>query len=288
MTTSIADWLKQLDLERYTALFIDNEVDLQTLKVLSDADVKERGLPFGRRKRLLAALQQGHGRPVATPEGERRQLTVLFCDMVGFTELTLKVDPELLQSIVRRYEDACEACIGSYDASVHGPLGGGVLAFFGFPLAHEGEAARAIRAALEIVETISHLEVPAVGRLNVRIGIATGIVVVAAGKRNVVGETMNLAARLQGVAEPGGVVVSERVYRLAGGEFDYQNLGELDLKGMVAPTRAYRLQGVSAAISRFDAAVRDKGSPLLGRAHEMEVLLGRWQSVRDRGTGQAL
>jgi len=133
MTTSIADWLKQLDLERYTALFIDNEVDLQTLKVLSDADLKEMGLPFGPRKRLLAALQQGHGRPVATPEGERRQLTVLFCDMVGFTELTLKVDPELLQSIVRRYEEACAACISRYDGYVYRLLGDGILAFFGFP-----------------------------------------------------------------------------------------------------------------------------------------------------------
>jgi len=179
MTTSIADWLKQLDLERYTALFIDNEVDLQTLKVLSDADLKEMGLPFGPRKRLLAALQQGHGRPVATPEGERRQLTVLFCDMVGFTELTLKVDPELLQSIVRRYEEACAACISRYDGYVYRLLGDGILAFFGFPLAHEGEAARAIRAGLEIVETISNLEIPEVGRLRVRIGIAAGIVVVA-------------------------------------------------------------------------------------------------------------
>ncbi|HEV7543995.1 MAG TPA: adenylate/guanylate cyclase domain-containing protein, partial [Reyranella sp.] len=288
MTTSISDWLKQLDLERYTALFIDNEVDLQTLKVLSDADLKEMGLPFGPRKRLLAALQQGHGRPVATPEGERRQLTVLFCDMVGFTELTLKVDPELLQSIVRRYEEACAACISRYDGYVYRLLGDGILAFFGFPLAHEGEAARAIRAGLEIVETISNLEIPEVGRLRVRIGIAAGIVVVAPGERNVVGETMNLASRLQGVAEPGGVVVSDRVYRLAGGEFDYEDLGELDLKGIAASTRAYNVLGVSAAASRFDAVVRETVSPLVGRTHEMEALLERWQAVCDRGAGQAV
>ncbi|MGZ3338376.1 MAG: AAA family ATPase [Reyranella sp.] len=288
MTTSIADWLKQLDLERYTALFIDNEVDLQTLKVLSDADLKEMGLPFGPRKRLLAALQQGHGRPIATPEGERRQLTVLFCDMVGFTELTLKVDPELLQSIVRRYEEACAACISRYDGYVYRLLGDGILAFFGFPLAHEGEAARAIRAGLEIVETISNLEIPEVGRLRVRIGIAAGIVVVAPGERNVVGETMNLASRLQGVAEPGGVVVSDRVYRLAGGEFDYEDLGELDLKGIATSTRAYNVLGVSAAASRFDAVVRERVSPLVGRTHEMEALLGRWQAVCDQGAGQAV
>src|SRR3981081_3835626 len=246
------------------------------------------GLPFGPRKRLLAALQQGHGRPVATPEGERRQLTVLFCDMVGFTELTLKVDPELLQSIVRRYEEARAACISRYDGYVYRLLGDGILAFFGFPLAHEGEAARAIRAGLEIVETISNLEIPEVGRLRVRIGIAAGIVVVAPGERNVGGEPGHRASRLEGVGEPGGVVVSDRVYRLAGGEFDYEDLGELDLKGIAASTRAYNVLGVSAAASRFDAVVRETVSPLVGRTHEMEALLERWQAVCDRGAGQAV
>ena len=291
MTTSISELLRELDLEQYTALFVDNEVDLQTLKILSDDDLKELGLPFGPRKRLLAALQQGDASRPARPsaeEGERRQLTVLFCDLVGFTELTLRVDPELMETIIRNYEDACAACISRYDGFIYRLLGDGILAFFGFPSAHEGEASRAIRAGLEIVETISRLDVPEVGRLNVRIGIATGIVVVAEGKRNVVGETMNLAARLQGVAEPGAIVVSERVYRLAGGEFDYEPLGELELKGIAGPTQAYRVQGVSAAISRFDAAVRENMSPLVGRAQEMELLLGRWQLVRDQRKGQAV
>ncbi len=210
---------------------------------------------------MLAALRaddasQPAQQAASTPEGERRQVTVLFCDLVGFTESTLRVDPERLETIIGTYEDTCAACIGRYEGYVYRLLGDGVLAFFGFPLAHEGEAARAIRAGLEIVEAISRLEVPEVGRLKVRIGIATGIVVVAAGKRNVVGETMNLAARLQGVAKPGGIVVSERVYRLAGGEFDYEDLGELDLKGIAVPTRAYGVLGVSTATSRFDATVR--------------------------------
>jgi class 3 adenylate cyclase/tetratricopeptide (TPR) repeat protein len=292
MTTSIAEWLEQLGLERYATLFIENEVDLQTLKVLSDADLKELGLPFGPRKRLRAALHQGRevesARLAETPEGERRQLTVLFCDMVGFTQLTLQVDPELLQTIVRQYEEACAACIGRYDGYIYRLLGDGILAFFGFPLAHEGESARAIRAGLEIVEAISRLEVPEVGRLQVRIGIAAGIVVVAPGERNVVGETMNLASRLQEAAKPGGVVVSERVYRLAGREFDYESLGELDLKGIAAPTRAYGVLGVSKVASRFDAVVRENVSPLVGRTHEMQMLLERWQSVRDQGAGQAV
>ncbi len=293
MNVSISDWLREIGLEQYAELFIQNEVDLSTLKVLSDEDLKELGLPFGPRKRVRAALQPGNAsepaQPVAsTPEGERRQLTVLFCDLVGFTELTLRVDAELLETIIGKYEDTCAACIGRYDGYVYRLLGDGVLAFFGFPLAHEGEASRAIRAAMDIVETISRLEVPEIGTLKVRIGIATGIVVVAAGKRNVVGETMNLAARLQAAAKPGGIVVSERVHRLAGGEFDYEDLGKLDLKGIAAPTRAYGVLGVSAAASRFDAAVQEKVSPLVGRTDEMKTLLDRWQSVCDRGRGEAV
>src|SRR5262249_57780691 len=144
---------------------------------------------------------------------------------------TLRVDPELLETIMRKYEDTCAACIGSYDGFIYRLLGDGILAFFGFPLAHEGEASRAIRAALEIVDAISELEMPEVGRLKVRIGIATGIVVMAAGKHNVVGETISLAERLQGVAPPGGIVVSHRVYRLARGAGEHATLGALETAG---------------------------------------------------------
>jgi class 3 adenylate cyclase/tetratricopeptide (TPR) repeat protein len=290
MTASIADWLGKIGLGQYAGVFVDNEVDLATLRVLTDADLKELGLPFGPRKRLLNAVKQeaepGLAQPA--PEGERRQLTVLFCDMVGFTELAQRVDPEVLQTIARLYEDACAACISHYDGYIYQRLGDGIVAFFGFPLAHEGEAARAIRSGLEIAEAIARLEVPVVGRLRVRIGIATGIVVVAAGERNVVGETMNLAARLQAAARPGRVVVSERVYRLAGGEFEYESLGEPELKGISVPTRAYAVLGVGKAASRFDAAIRQNVPPLVGRAREMERLLERWQSVCNREGGQTV
>jgi len=287
MTASIADWLGKIGFGQYAGLFVDNEVDLATLRLLTDADLKELGLPFGPRKRLLNALKQ-EAEPGPAAEGERRQLTVLFCDMVGFTELAQRVDPEVLQTIVGLYEDACSACISHYDGYIYQRLGDGIVAFFGFPLAHEGEAARAIRSGLEIVEAIARLDVPEVGRLRVHIGIATGIVVIAAGERNVVGETMNLAARLEGAAGPGRIVVSERVYRLAGGEFEYESLGELDLKGMAGPTRAYLVLGVGKAASRFDAAIRQNLPPLVGRAHEMERLLDRWQSVCNREGGQTV
>lgn len=293
--TSITEWLKSLDLERYASNFVDNEVDFETLRVLSDEDLKELGLPFGPRKRVLKALEEMQQpsqppAPAADPSqatGERRQLTVLFCDMVGFTEVAHRVDPEVLQNIIRSYEDACAVCIARYDGYVFQRLGDGIVAFFGYPLAHERETERAVRAGLEIVETMARLDVQEVGRLRVRIGIATGIVVVSSGERGAVGETMNLAARLQSVAQPGSVVVSERVHRIAGGAFEWEDLGEHSLKGIEHPTRAYRALGVATAASRFDAAAGAGMMPLVGREREIATLMEHWQTARN-GTGQAV
>jgi class 3 adenylate cyclase len=197
------------------------------------------------------------------PVGERRQLTVLFCGMVGFTELANRVDPEVLQGIIRSYEDACAVCITRYEGYVFQRLGDGIVAFFGYPLAHEGEAERAIHAGLAIVESLSKLDVPEVGQLHVRIGIATGVVVVTSVEKGAVGETPNLAVRLQGVAPVDGIVVSEQVRRLAGGAFDYADLGEQSLKGIAHPTRAYCIAGVSHATSRFEAATHTGLTPLV-------------------------
>ena len=222
-----------------------------------------------------------------SPAGERRQLTVLFCDMVGFTELANRVDPEVLHGIIRSYEDACAVCITRYEGYVFQRLGDGIVAFFGYPLAHEGEAERAIHAGLAIIESLSKLDVPEVGRLHVRIGIATGVVVVAGAEKGAVGETPNLAARLQGIAPVDSIVVSERVRRLAGGAFDYVDLGEQSLKGIAQPTRAYRIAGVSHAASRFEAATQTGLTPLVGREHEIAMLLERWQLAQD-GEGQVV
>jgi class 3 adenylate cyclase/tetratricopeptide (TPR) repeat protein len=218
---------------------------------------------------------------------ERRQLTVLFCDMVGFTELANRVDPEVLDGIVRSYEDACAVCVTRYEGYVFQRLGDGIVAFFGYPLAHEGEAERAIHAGLAIIESLAKLAVPEVGRLHVRIGIATGVVVVAGGEKGAVGETPNLAARLQGIAPVDGIVVSERVQRLAGGVFTYTDLGEQSLKGIAQPTRAYRIAGMSHAASRFDAATQAGLTPLVGRKHEIALLLERWQLAQE-GEGQVV
>ena len=311
---SLPDWLKSLGLEHYASVFAENEVDFDVLRVLSDQDLQELGLAFGPRKRLLHALASLNGTeatapaPVAelpqlttaltsvpaaaplptTPEaGERRQLTVLFCDMVGFTELASGLDPEVLRNVIGSYEDACAVCITRYEGYVFQRLGDGIVAFFGYPLAHEAEAERAIRAGLEIIESLSRLNVADAGHLRVRIGIATGVVVVLAAEKSAVGVTMNLASRLQAIAAPGGIVVSEHVHRLAGGSFEYEDLGEHSLKGIAQPTHAWLVVGVSAAASRFDAATRGGLTPLVGRELEIGLLMDRWQLAQD-GEGQVV
>ena len=274
--SDIRRWLTDLGLERFSEAFEREELTPANLPELSDDDLKDLGLPLGPRKTIIKAIEALRTRDTISPprspdsdtpkyfaekifasmdalEGERRQLTVLFCDMVGFTELANRVDPEILRGIIRCYEDQCAMCITRYEGYVYQRYGDGIVAFFGYPLAHEGEAERAIHAGLEIIAALSKLDVADVGRLAVRIGIATGLVVVSSGEIGAVGETMNLAARLQGIAQPGSIVVSEPVRRLASGSFDYEDMGEQALKGIARPTRAYRVVGTSEASSRFAA-----------------------------------
>jgi len=291
----VRDWLTGVGMSQYAELFEQNRIGADVLSDLTDRDLQDLGIPLGDRKRLLKAIggaapspgPTASVAPAAHPEAERRQLTVLFCDLVGYTALASRLDPEVLQGIVRQYEDACAACVTRYEGYVFQRLGDGIVAFFGYPLAHEGEAERAIRAGLEIIDSLSTLDVPEAGRLQVRIGIATGLVVVSSAEKGAVGETMNLASRLQAIAQPGSIVVSERVRRLAGGAFDYEDLGEQTLKGIAQPTHAYRILGVSEAASRFDAAVGESLTPLVGREQELALLLERWQLAQD-GEGQVV
>jgi class 3 adenylate cyclase len=311
MNHAVDAWLDSLGLRQYAELFASNGIDGDVLPDLRDDELKQLGVPLGHRKKLLkaiaelnggvaaAAASQISGTPTSSPnaraassagageQAERRQLTVLFCDMVGFTEIASRLDPEVLQGIVRTYEDACAVCVTRYEGYVFQRLGDGVVAFFGYPLAHEGEAERAIRAGLEITESLAKLDVAEVGHLRVRIGIATGLVVVSSAEKGAVGETMNLASRLQGIAQPGSIVVSERVRRLAGGAFDYEDLGEQSLKGIAQPTHAYRVAGVSEASSRFEAATQERLTPLVGREQEIGLLLERWTLAQD-GEGQVV
>jgi class 3 adenylate cyclase/tetratricopeptide (TPR) repeat protein len=291
----LSDWLKAHDLERFLGIFEENEVDLTTLRMLTEADLNELGLPFGPRKRIINLLREekslektGAAHQVDASTSERRQLTVLFCDMVGFTKLSYKLDPEAMQVILRNYEEACETCVNRYEGYVFRVLGDGVVAFFGFPLAHEAESERAVRAGLDIVDAIAQLHTPGAGRLQVRIGITSGMAVIASGERNAVGETINLAARLQTIAKPGSVVVSESVRRMAGGGFEYEYLGEKELKGVAGPTKVYRVLGVSSAESRFEAATQRDLTPIVGRDAEIAALLDDWRQVQNTGVGRAV
>ncbi|UCD68828.1 MAG: AAA family ATPase [Betaproteobacteria bacterium] len=300
--SDVRQWLAGLGLGEYAEVFEAEQIEFEDLGKLDTADLKEMGLPIGPRKRVLEAIdaisssdhdQTGSGKDgvlsasALQRESERRQLTVLFCDMVGYTELASRLDPEVLQRIVRAYEDTCAAAITRFDGYVFQRLGDGIVAFFGYPLAHESEAERAIRAGLDILDAMSALKIPEVDGLSVRIGISTGLVVVASAEKGAVGETMNLASRLQGIAKVNTMVVSERVRHLAGGAFDYEDLGEQTLKGIARPTHAYRVTGISAAASRFEAATGSGITPLVGREHEFGLLMDRWQLARE-GEGQAV
>jgi class 3 adenylate cyclase/tetratricopeptide (TPR) repeat protein len=301
--SDVRKWLEGLGLEKYVEAFESNEIDMSLLPQVDDQVLKDIGVSIaGHRLRIRKAIEDlrgvlkevsekdGEGENKAAPaasEGERRQLTVLFCDMVGFTELASRVDPEVLQAIVQGYEDICAAAITHYEGYVFQRLGDGIVAFFGYPLAHEGEAERAIRASLRIVRALATREIPDAGRLQVRIGIATGLVVVSNAEKGAVGETMNLASRLQAIAGPGTIAVSERVRRLAGGAFEYEDLGEQNLKGISEPTLAFRVLGVSDAASRFEAATHEGLTPMVGREQEIGLLLERWQLAQD-GEGQVV
>jgi class 3 adenylate cyclase len=305
----VREWLEQLGLPQYTESFARNAIDPDLLPELTDVDLQELGVsPLGHRKRLLKAIEALRGEattiglmhshtpapraeainaPSSAPDGERRQLTVLFCDMVSFTELASRVDPEVLQRIIRDYEDVCAVCISRYEGYIYQKQGDGIIAFFGFPLAHEGEAERAIHAGIEIIATLATRDISDAGHLAVRIGIAAGLVVVSSSEQGAVGETLNLASRLQGIAPPGSIVVSDHVQRLAGGSFVYEDLGPQTLKGIVPKRHAYRVVGVSAATSRFEAATQEGLTPLVGREQEIGLLLERWALAQD-GEGQVV
>jgi class 3 adenylate cyclase len=227
--------------------------------------------------------------PAAAPpaEAERRQLTVMFCDLVGSTALSARLDPEDLRTVVGAYHRCCAGVIEGSGGYVAKYMGDGVLAYFGYPRADEHDAERAVRAGLALVEAVAGLDTLAGARLQVRVGIATGLVVVgdligqgAAQEQAVVGETPNLAARLQAMAEPATVVIAASTRRLTGGLFDYEDLGTVEIKGLAAPVTAARVLRESAAESRFEA-LRTAGTPLVGRDEELALLQRRWQHAKN-------
>jgi len=276
---ALAQWLRENGFEQYIALFEENDVDFPTLRLLRDEDLKELGLAFGARKRLLSALKSNEPKPVEPEDEQRRQLTVLFCDVVGYTKLAAELDPEILTGMVRGYEDLCAACVARYGGYLFQRMGDGIVAFFGYPLAQEREAERAVCAARDILDGCRELEHP----LDLRIGIATGIVVVSAGGRMAVGDAMNVAARLQATIEAGEIAVSSTVRKLAGPAFLYAPLGDVTLKGFPMSVSAYRVVGLETIPADSAAAF---GQLPVGRDRELATLRNMWQEVCDRGSGR--
>src|SRR5215475_743317 len=268
---SIAGRLNELGLAKYVCVFAENAVDIDVLLDLTDADLEKMGIPLGDRKRLLKATvaNQQSSSPQASVTvastashsgAERRHLTVLFCDLVGSTSIAAEIDPEELSGVIHRFDDTCAGVIEQFCGSVGRFMGDGLLVYFGYPQAHEDDAERAVRAGLDIVAKVGQLRLPSGEPLQVRVGIATGLVVVgetigkgSAQEQAVFGETPNLAAHLQQLAAPDSVLVAESTHRLLGSAFVCANLGSIKLKGKVKPVAAWSVIGECEVESRFEA-----------------------------------
>ena len=296
---NVLGWLRNLGLEQYEAIFRDNDIDASLLSSLTNEDLKEIGVAsFGHRRKLLEAivlLRGGESRTeaiVAGHEAERRQLTLMFCDLVGSTPLASRFDPEDLSEIIGAYHRTVAEEIERYHGFVARYMGDGVLSYFGYPQAHEDDAERAVRAGLSAIGAVERLDLAE--RLLVRVGIATGLVVVgeligkgAAQERDVVGETPNLAARLQALAAPNSLVVADATRRQLGALFELEDLGPQPLAGFAERQRAWLVLGESTVLSRFEA-LRSQATPLVGREEELELLLRRWRQAKSGEGGACL
>ncbi len=301
MSDDVRRWLEELGLGRYAEAFASNDLELDLLPDIDDGDLRDLGVvSMGHRKTLLRAIAALVGPPVPAEApvatevatevaagAERRQITVLFSDLVGSTALSARLDPEDLREVIRRYQDAVGGAITRWDGHIAKFLGDGVLAYFGWPRANEDQAEQAVRAGLEAATLVARLDGGG-GALAARVGIATGLVVIGdlSGERDaIVGETPNLAARLQELASPGGTVISSTTRRMLGTAFELESLGERPLKGFAMPLEAWRVRGEGGVQSRFDAARGARLARFVGRTQERGLLVDRWRRARD-GEGQ--
>ncbi|MDF0665384.1 MAG: adenylate/guanylate cyclase domain-containing protein [Nitrospira sp.] len=318
MNDPVAAWLQSLGLDRYRELFEQNAITWDVLPELNDGDLASMGIVLGHRKQLLRAIaqlsQSGHVDHASSPaiptsqeatsssssreQAERRQLTVMFCDLVGSTALACRLDPEDLQEFIRRFLDACSQAIGRFNGYIAKYMGDGLLVYFGYPQAQEHDAERAIHAGLAILELAraSSRDDPSSreSEIAVRIGIATGHVIVGeiigqetAKERSVFGETPNLAARLQALAAPNQLIVDSATKRLVGGEFEFANQGTVSLKGFETPVQVWRVLGSKLSASRFESYRAGRLTQFIGREHETALLLGRWREAAE-GEGQVV
>jgi class 3 adenylate cyclase/predicted ATPase len=304
----VGGWLRRLGLEHYEAAFRENKIDDTVLPSLTAEDLKDLGVGFvGDRRKLLdaiAALRAGASAPTplsdappatdkaAQDTAERRQVTVMFSDLVGSTALSARMDPEDLREVISAYQKCVAEAVRRFGGFVAKYMGDGVLIYFGYPQAHEDDAERAVRAGLELIAAVTALKSPV--PLQTRVGIATGLVVVGdligsgeAQERGIVGDTPNLAARLQGIAEPNMVVIAEATRRLLGNLFELEDLGTKDLKGIAGLARAWAALRASSVEGRFEALHTTGLTALVGREEEFELLLRRWSRAK-RGEGQVV
>jgi class 3 adenylate cyclase len=300
---AIADWLEKLGMSEYADRFAENRIDLSVLPDLTDQHLKDLGIALGDRLKMLRAIRELSGAVLASPQpaftepkaqdtAERRQVTVMFCDLVGSTALSGRMDPEDLREVISAYQKCVAETVGRFGGFVAKYMGDGVLVYFGYPQAHEDDAERAVRAGLELIQAVGGLKSGA--PLQTRVGIATGLVVVGdlvgsgeAQERGIVGETPNLAARLQSIAEPNAVVIADSTRRLLGSLFDLEDLRGQDLKGIEGPVRAWAVLRPASVESRFEALHAGGLTELVGREEELELLLRRWSKAKT-GEGQVV
>ena len=295
----VADWLEKLGMPEYAQRFVENRIDFSVLPDLTDQDLEKLGVVLGDRRKMLRAIANlevqksadvvtvaaaAPPRPSPLDTAERRQVTVMFSDLVGSTALSASMDPEDLREVISAYQKCVAEIVQRFGGFVAKYMGDGVLAYFGYPEAHEDDAERAVRAGLEMIAAIAELKVRA--PLQTRVGIATGLVVVGdligsgeSQERGITGETPNLAARLQAIAEPNMVVIGEATRKLVGNLFDLQDLGARDLKGIGRLVRAFAALRASSVESRFEA-LRVATTPLVGREAEIELLMDRWAQAK--------
>jgi class 3 adenylate cyclase len=295
LSQSIIEWLTEISLDQYAHTFVDNDIDLDVLPDLTESDLEKLGVAsMGHRKRLLRAVQDQSAPPTpptpsVAPEAECRQLTVMFCDLVGSTSLSESLDPEDLRDLNKAYQQAVAAQIERFDGFVARCMGDGILAYFGYPQAHENDAERSVRAGLAIQEAARDLRnrffVSHGAQMGARVGIATGLVVVgnvighgASRESPVVGQTPNLAARLEALATPGTVVVSPVTKSLLSGLFDCSDLGPHQLKGITGDINAWQILGESSVEARHVAAQVSLRGKLIGRNEELATLKQAWAS----------
>src|SRR5215475_6430816 len=297
----LGGWLRSLGLEQYEAAFRENAIDDTVLLNLTAEDLKDLGVGLvGHRRKLLdaiAKLRSGGSRQARPPDvlstidkstkdsAERRQVTVMFSDLVGSTALSTRMDPEDLRRLISAYQKCVTETVQRYAGFVAKYMGDGVLVYFGYPQAHEDDAERAVRSALDLVAAVARLKTNT--RLQTRVGIATGLVVVGdlvgsgeAQERGIVGETPNLAARLQGLAEPDMVVIADSTRRLLGNLFELRDLGHPELKGIAEPVQVSAVLRPSSVESRFEAFHQSGLTALIGRDEEIDVLLRRWEQAK--------